>query len=80
MIRGLKTELVQRPAHEMSAQAGFHTDDTTRHLLESRHQRQPLDLLTQNDLPVSIKSNEVKDVLANIDTNYGDLGWGALTW
>ena len=52
----------------MSTQTGLHADDARRELLERRYKRQAPDLLVKNDLAISVKTNEMKHVLADIDT------------
>jgi hypothetical protein len=51
------------------AQASFHADDARRHLLERRRETQALDLPSEDNLPVDAKSNQVKDLLADVDAD-----------
>jgi hypothetical protein len=65
----LKAELAQRSTDKMGAQAGLHPNDARRQSLKSADQRQALDLAANNHLAAAIKANEVKDVLADINTD-----------
>jgi hypothetical protein len=59
----------QRPADKMGAQAGFHADDARRQLLEDISETQAPDLPSEGDLPIGAQSDEVKNLLTNVDAN-----------
>jgi hypothetical protein len=54
----------------MRAQAGFHANHALWQLLEHIFDAQPPDLPAKRDCPIGAQSNEVKHLLANIDTDY----------
>jgi len=69
---GLKPHLphlAQRSADKMRAQAGFHAYDTFGQALKRCDQRHALNLLAQHKLPVFIKTNQVKNIFADINAN-----------
>ena len=53
----------------MRAQASFHANDTRWQLLERVFETESSDLLTKGDLPVDTQSDDVKNLLADIDTD-----------
>ncbi len=59
----LKTHLAQRATDKVGTQTRLHSDNTTRQLFERRDQCKAFDLLTQNALPIVIKTNNVKCVV-----------------
>jgi len=65
-------QLAKCSADKMSAQTGFHADDTRGQFLEITDQRQALNLPAQDNLTISIKTNEVKDFLTDIDADRGE--------
>ncbi len=65
----LKSQLAQGSADKVSAQARFHADNAYWELFESLQQGKSLYLLAQNKLAIIIKANQMKCVLADIDTN-----------
>jgi hypothetical protein len=59
---------VKRPADKVGTQARLHADDAGRHS-EGIGKRQPLQLPAKRDLPVTAISDDVEDLLANINSN-----------
>jgi hypothetical protein len=64
-------ELAQRAADKVRAQARFHADDAWRQLLEHVGKRPSFDLPTEGNLPVGLETDDVEDVLADIDRRQG---------
>jgi hypothetical protein len=60
---------VKRPADKVGTQARLHADDAGRQLSEGIGKRQPLQLPAKRDLPVTAISDDVEDLLANINSN-----------
>ena len=62
----------QCPAHEVRAQARFHTDDARRQPLERIFEAQSFafDLPTQGNPSIGAQSDEVKDLLADVDADH----------
>lgn len=56
-------------ADKMRAETGFHPDYAGQELLKLSHQRKAFDLSPQYDPAVWIEANDVKNLLANIDTD-----------
>src|SRR6187399_2084456 len=56
----------------MGAKAGFHAHDTRGQPPEGLNEGQPLDLAAKSNLAVGAKSNDVEDVLADIDADRGE--------
>jgi hypothetical protein len=54
----------------MCAQAGLHANDARWQLLEHIFEARPPDLPATGDCPIGAQANEVKNFLANVDTNY----------
>jgi hypothetical protein len=54
----------------MRAQAGVHANDARWQLLEHIFEAQPPDLPAKGDCPISAQANEVKNLLADVDTDY----------
>ena len=52
------------------AQAGFHAHDARWQLLEHIFETRPPDLPAKGDCPIGAQANEVKNFLADVDTNY----------
>jgi len=69
----LKTQFTERATNKMRAEACLHADDAARQLLENVNERQTLDLASKNDLPVPIETDDVKNILANIDADRREL-------
>jgi hypothetical protein len=53
----------------MRAQAGFHANDARWQLLERIFGAQPSDLPAKGNCPIGTQSNEVKNLLADVDTD-----------
>jgi hypothetical protein len=53
----------------MGAQAGLHADNATWEFLKGAGQGKTLDLLSQDALAIPIETDEMEDVLSNIDAN-----------
>ena len=53
----------------MRAETRLHPDHASWQLLECRHQRQPLDLPAQHQIAITVKAHQMKDILANINTD-----------
>jgi len=53
----------------MRTQASFHADDTRWQLLEGVFETQSPDLFTEDDLPIDSQPDDVKNLLADIDTD-----------
>jgi hypothetical protein len=51
------------------AQAGLHTYDATRELLEGAGQGKTLDLLPHSTLAIRVEPNEMEDVLTGVDAD-----------
>jgi hypothetical protein len=63
----------QEPAAEMvRADAGFHANQTWRHIREPRFHLATRPLLSQHDGTAPIETYGVERVLANVDTGEGD--------
>src|SRR5262249_24578999 len=71
----LVPQLAQGTADKVGAEACFHADNAGRQSSECLHERQSLDLATESNLAVSTKTNDVEDLLANVDADRGQ-GWG----
>jgi len=54
----------------MRAQAGFHANDARWQLLKHIFEAQPPDLPAKGDGPIDAQANEVKNLLADVDTDY----------
>jgi len=54
----------------MCAQAGLHANDARWQLLEHIFETRAPDLPAKRDCPIGAQANEVKNFLANVDTNY----------
>jgi hypothetical protein len=59
----------------MCVQARLHADNAGRDLLESLSEGEPLDLLAQNVFPLASKTDQVKDILPDIDADRGKGGY-----
>jgi hypothetical protein len=57
-------------ADKMRAQAGFHANDARWQPLKHIFETQPPDLPTKRDRSIGAQSNEVKYLLADVDTDY----------
>ncbi len=66
---GRMSQSAESAADKMCAQAGLHTDDTRGKLRELLFQRETLDLFVQSHLPIAVKTNDVEDLLADIDAD-----------
>jgi len=53
----------------MGAQAGFHADDARRQLLEDISETQAPDFFSEGDRSIGAQANEVKHLLADVDTD-----------
>jgi hypothetical protein len=71
-------ERSQRPAHEMRAEAGFHANDAGRQFLECRHKVQTLDFSAKRNLSIGRKTDDMKNIFADVDANRCQDGRGAL--
>ena len=69
----LETHSPQRPADEMGAETRFHTDNATGELLERRGKGKALDLPAQYQLASSVKPDQMKSLLADVDPDDGKL-------
>jgi len=67
----LVTQLTQRPADKVSAEARLHANDARRQPSKGLNERQSLDLATKSDLAVVAKTNDVEDFLADLDADRG---------
>ena len=63
------SERPQRPIDKMRAEAGLRADDAGRLFLERSAKRQPLYLTTERDFPISIKADDMKSTLSDVDPN-----------
>jgi len=66
----LVPQRAQFPADEVRAQAGFHTNDARRQLLECVFETQSPDLPSEGNLPVNAEPDEVKNLFANVDADH----------
>jgi hypothetical protein len=66
----LVTKSPQRPANKMRAQAGLHANHARWQLLKHIFEAQPPDLSAKGDCPIGAQANEVKDLLADVYTDY----------
>ena len=67
----LVTQLTQRPADKVGAEARLHADHARRQPFKGLQERQALDLATKSNLAVRAKTNNVEDFLADIDADRG---------
>jgi hypothetical protein len=65
-------------AQVMCADAGFHANQATRYIGEPRFHLATRPLLPQHDGAARIVALNAEQVLADIDADYGDLGFGFL--
>ena len=54
----------------MRAQAGLHANHARWQLLKHIFEAQPPDLSAKGDCPIGAQANEVKDLLADVYTDY----------
>jgi len=71
----LVTQLTQRPADKVSAEARLHANDARRQPSKGLNERQSLDLATKSDLAVGAKTNDAEDFLA--DVSRPRVRWGS---
>jgi hypothetical protein len=64
------TKSPKRPADKVRTQASFHANDTAGQLLERFFKSQSPDHFAKSDLAVSTKADEMKDILADVDTDH----------
>ena len=64
-------EPAQRAADEVGAEACLEPDDARRQLGELGLEGKAFELLAQDDLALRIETDDVEDILADIDTNGG---------
>src|SRR5260221_10616765 len=69
MIRGSCPNPRSTLLTKMRAQAGFHANDARRQLLERVFETQAPDLPAEGDLPIDRQSYDVKNLLADVDTD-----------
>ena len=78
---GIVTERIELAGEMMCPNASLHADQARRHVGESRLDLTARPLLAQHNRAALIKANDVKRVLADIDTDHGDLGaWLSWAW
>src|SRR5262245_40973454 len=65
----LVSQSAEHSADKMRAQTSFHANDTRWQLLERVFETESSDLLTKGDLPIDTQSDDVKNLLADIDTD-----------
>ncbi|OJF91628.1 hypothetical protein AX760_23250 [Pararhizobium antarcticum] len=65
----LETHAAQRPADKMGAETSLHADDAAGESLKSGIQCQPLDLLAHDQLTCLVEPDQMKRVLADVDTD-----------
>jgi hypothetical protein len=53
----------------MRAQASFHANDARRQLLERVFETQSPDLPAEGELPINTQSDDMKNLLADVDAN-----------
>src|SRR5579863_2555486 len=80
---GIVTKAIELAAEMMRADAGFHADEARRYVGKARFHLTTRPLLPQHDGTTLIVADNMKRVLADIDTDHGDcalelLGHGAL--
>src|SRR5206468_86862 len=63
------SEPAQRAADEVGAEACLEPDDARRQLGELALQRQSLELLAQDNLPLRVEADDVENVLADVDAD-----------
>lgn len=64
-----KAELAQRSTDKMGTQTGLHPNDARGQILKSADKSQTLDLASENNLAVAVKTNEMQNILANINAD-----------
>jgi len=67
--------LAQCPADKMGTQARFHANNTRRHFFKLADQCHSLDLAAEYNFAILVKTNKMKNLLANIDAD-GSKGCG----
>src|SRR6516164_2799415 len=65
----LVPQRAEHPADEVRAQTGFHADDARRQLLERVFETQSSDFPPESNLPVDAQPDNVKNLLADVDTD-----------
>src|SRR5580704_16567149 len=65
----LVAQCAEHSADEVRALASFHADDTRRQLLERLFETLSLDLPAERNLPINTQSDDVKNLLADVDTD-----------
>jgi hypothetical protein len=68
------TKSFELSADMVGAGTGFHADQTARNIGKAPLKLLPRGLQLQNDVPALIEADQVKRILADIDTNRGDDG------